>query len=170
MFVLISDSTYSSRIPPLERSDGFQWYLSFYTALLSEVSKAQPVIFVLDNPGLELHADGQRDIKRVLEEKLPANAQVIYVTHSPAMIDAFRLDQVRCVELRADRIGMKISKLAFKSGGDLDLFEPVRTAIGASIATSLIMNDFNILVEGAADKPILEGAFLHLDPTEQRKY
>ena len=120
MFVSISDSTYSPRIPPIDRSDGFQWYLSFYAALLSEVSKAQPVIFVLDNTGLELHADGQRDIKRVLEEELPANAQVIYVTHSPAMIDPFRLDQVRCVELKADRAGTKVTKLAFKEGSDLN--------------------------------------------------
>lgn len=169
MLVSISDSTYSPRIPPLDRSDGFQWYLSFYAALLSEVSKAQPVVFVLDNPGLELHADGQRDIKRVLEEKLPANAQVIYVTHSSAMIDPFKLDQVRCVDLKADRVGTKVSKLAFKSGDDLDLLEPVRSAIGASIATSLIMNDFNVLVEGAADKPVLEGAFVRLHKDRARK-
>ena len=158
MFVSISDNTYSPRIPPLDRSDGFQWYLSFYAALLSDVSKGKPVIFVLDNPGLELHADGQRDIKRVVEEKLPSNAQVIYVTHSPAMIDPFRLDQVRCVELKPN-VGTKITKLAFKSAADLDLLEPVRSAIGASIATSLVMNDFNVLVEGAADKPIVEAAF-----------
>jgi len=162
MSVSISDSTYSPRIPPLERSDGFQWYLSFYAALLSEVSNAQPVVFALDNPGLELHADGQRDIKRVLEEKLPPEAQVIYVTHSPAMIDPFKLEQVRHVELKADKLGTKVTRLAYKEGVDTDLFEPVRSAIGASIATSLIMNDFNVLVEGAADKPIFEGAFCHL--------
>lgn len=161
MSVSISDSTYSPRIPPLDRSDGFQWYLSFYAALLSEVSKPQPIVFALDNPGLELHADGQRDIKRFLEEKLPANAQVIYVTHSPAMIDPFNLEQVRRVELKPDQNGTKVSRLAFKEGSDADLLEPVRSAVGASIATSLIMNDFNVLVEGAADKPILEGAFAH---------
>jgi predicted ATPase len=162
MSVSVSDSHYSPRIPPSERSDGFQWYLSFYAAVLSEVSKGQPIIFALDNPGLELHPDGQRDIKRFLEEKLPANAQVIYVTHSPAMIDPFNLEQVRQVELMPDKNGTKVTKLAFKEGADADLLEPVRSAIGASIATSLVMNDFNVLVEGAADKPILDGAFYHL--------
>jgi energy-coupling factor transporter ATP-binding protein EcfA2 len=73
----ISDGTYSRRISPSERSDGFQWYLSFYSALLSEVSSTAPTVVLLDNPGLELHADGQRDIKRFLEQKLPANTQVI---------------------------------------------------------------------------------------------
>jgi hypothetical protein len=162
MSVSISDSHYSPRIPPSERSDGFQWYLSFYAAVLSEVSKGYSIIFALDNPGLELHPDGQRDIKRFLEEKLPANAQVIYVTHSPAMIEPFNLEQVRQVELKPDKIGTKVTKLAFKEGAHADLLEPVRSAIGASIATSLVMNDFNVLVEGAADKPILEGAFKHL--------
>jgi hypothetical protein len=169
MSVSISDETYSRRIPPLERSDGFQWYLSFYATLQNEVSKAaSAVVFLLDNPALELHSDGQRDIKRYLEEKLMRNAQIIYVTHSPAMIDPFRLDQVRKVELQPDFAGTKVSELA-KDGGDFDLYDPVRTAIGASLATSLIMNDLNILVEGAADKPILEGALkkIHKDAAEK---
>jgi len=68
--VSISDGSYSPRIPPSDRSDGFQWYLSFYSALLSEVSATDAMVLLLDNPGLELHAEGQRDIKRFLEEKL----------------------------------------------------------------------------------------------------
>ena len=48
-----------------------------------------------DNPGLELHLDGQRDIKRFLEEKIAPTSQVLYVTHSPAMIDPFNLGQKR---------------------------------------------------------------------------
>jgi energy-coupling factor transporter ATP-binding protein EcfA2 len=156
--VSISDGTYTRRISPSERSDGFQWYLSFYSALLSEVSPASPAVVLLDNPGLELHADGQRDIKRFLEEKLPATTQVLYVTHSPAMIDTFNLEQVRKVELRPDMTGTKVSRLSL-GGESFDLLEPVRSAIGASLVTTLISNDFNVLVEGAADKPILEGAF-----------
>lgn len=169
MSVSISDGTYSRRIAPTDRSDGFQWYLSFYAALLNEVSATRPTVFLLDNPGLELHADGQRDIKKFLEEKLPTNSQVIYVTHSSAMIDPFTLEQIRQVELRGDMQGTKVSKLAFKEGKDFDLLEPVRSAIGASLASSLILNEFNVLVEGAADKPILEGAFsvTHKDSTRK---
>ncbi len=158
--VSISDETYSRRIPPLERSDGFQWYLSFYSTLLSTVSGSNPIILLLDNPGLELHADGQRDIKKFLEEKLPWNTQIIYVTHSPAMIDPYRLEQVREVELLGKEQGTKVRRLQIKSGSQSDLLEPLRSAIGASLIHSLMFNDFNILVEGAADKPILEGAFV----------
>ncbi len=157
--VTIRDTTYTWRIAPLERSDGFQWYLSFYSAVLSTVSGPKPTVLLLDNPGLELHADGQRDIKNFLEVKLPWNTQIIYVTHSPAMIDAYQLEQVREVERLGEEQGTKVRKLRIKSGFESDLLEPVRSAIGASLVTSLMFNEFNILVEGAADKPILEGAF-----------
>jgi predicted ATP-dependent endonuclease of OLD family len=153
--VSISDSTYAPRIAPSERSDGFQWYLSFYSAMLTEVNSAEPPVILLDNPGLELHADGQADIRRFLEEKLPP-AQVIYVTHSSAMIDPYNLEQIRKVQL-GNPEGTKISNLEFKDAGDL--LEPVRSAIGASLVSSLFFNKYNILVEGAADKPILEAAF-----------
>ena len=167
--VSISDNTYSRRISPLERSDGFQWYLSFYSALLSEVNASVPTVVLLDNPGLELHADGQRDIKRFLEEKLPVATQVVYVTHSPAMIDTYNLEQVRRVELRPEMRGTKILKLNIGEGESSDLLEPVRSAIGASLISTLMSNDFNILVEGASDKPILEAAVALFHPAEQNK-
>lgn len=156
--VSISDETYTWRVPPEERSDGFQWYLSFYSALLSTVSEPKSTVLLLDNPGLELHASGQHDIKKFLEDKLPSNTQIIYVTHSPAMIDPYQLEQVREVELLGREQGTKVRKLRVKSGSEVDLLEPVRSAIGASLVNSLMFNEFNILVEGAADKPILEGA------------
>lgn len=156
--VWVSDSNYDRRIAPSDRSDGFQWYLSFYSALLSEVSATDPTVLLLDNPGLELHADGQRDIKKFLEEKLPSTTQVVYVTHSPAMIDSYNLEQVRRVELKGNMEGTKVLRLTLQ-GEELDLLEPVRSAVGASLVTTLVSNDFNVLVEGAADKPILEGAF-----------
>jgi predicted ATP-dependent endonuclease of OLD family len=122
----------------------------------------------LDNPGLELHSDGQRDIKRFLEEKLSPTTQVIYVTHSPAMIDTYNLEQVRCVELRGDMQGTRVSKLTFE-GDEVDLLEPVRSAIGASLVDTLMTNDYNVLVEGAADKPILEAAFASYGAKEGKK-
>jgi predicted ATPase len=165
MSVSISDNTYTRRIAPRDRSDGFQWYLSFYAAIQSEGNPTRSIVFLLDNPGLELHADGQRDIKRYLEER--PNEQVIYVTHSPAMIDPFNLEQVRQVERGPE--GTKVSGLSFKEGPDFDLLEPVRSAIGASLASSLVLNEFNVLVEGAADKPILEGALGYFNPDYKRR-
>lgn len=154
--VSISDETYSPRIAPSDRSEGFQWYLSFYAALLNDMGTARQTILLLDNPGLELHVDGQRDIKRFLEEKVSVNSQVIYVTHSPAMIAAYNLEQVRIVEMLANQEGTRVREYAPKEGEDL--LEPVRSAVGMNLVASLMFNEWNVLVEGAADKPILEGS------------
>jgi predicted ATP-dependent endonuclease of OLD family len=155
--VSISDRTYTQRLSPSQRSDGFQWYLSFYSTIQSERGLSAPTVILLDNPALELHVDGQRDIKRFLEEKVASNAQIIYVTHSPAMVDPFKLEQIRVVELRPGRDGTKISNRIIKEGEQLDILEPVRSAIGTSVGYSLIAANYNILVEGSADKFLMEG-------------
>jgi hypothetical protein len=165
--VSITDAKYGRRISPSGRSDGFQWYLSFYCSLMSQVSGTSTNIVLLDNPALELHPDGQRDIRRFLAEKLPAASQIIYVTHSPAMIDPFNLEQVRNVVFMPGQRSTKISRLRLVGGKALDLLEPVRSAVGASLVSTLMSNDFNVLVEGAADKPILEGAFERFDPANK---
>ena len=105
---------------------GSNWYLSFYSTLLNDVGVSNQTVLLLDNPGLELHVDGQRDIKRFLEEKVSLNSQVLYVTHSPAMIDPFNLHQVRAVELLGDQQGTKVRNFAVKKGDNSDLLEPVR--------------------------------------------
>jgi len=155
--VSISDDTYTHRIPPSQRSDGFQWYLSFYSTIQNESSPSVDTIILLDNPALELHVDGQRDIKKFLEEKVTSRAQIIYVTHSPAMVDPLKLEQIRTVELRSGREGTKVSNTIIKKGKDIDILEPVRSAIGAHVGYSLIASNYNIIVEGMADKFLLEG-------------
>lgn len=157
--VSISDGKYLQRVPPSDRSDGFQWYLSFYSTMLNDVGVSNEAIILLDNPGLELHLDGQRDIKRFLEEKVALESQVVYVTHSPAMLDPFNLGQVRAVELQANNLGTKISRVVLTGGVNSDLLEPVRSAIGMSLVSSLVFNEWNVLVEGSSDKPIVEGLF-----------
>lgn len=157
--VSISDGKYTQRIPPSDRSEGFQWYLSFYATLLNDIGVTNEKVLLLDNPGLELHLDGQRDIKRFLEERICLTSQVVYVTHSPAMIEAFNLRQVRTVELHGNQNGTKVNNFTVTDAENIDLLEPVRAAIGMSLVTSLVMNEWNILVEGAADKPVVEGVF-----------
>ena len=167
--VSVSDGNYARKIPPSDRSEGFQWYLSFYATLLNEVKVSNQTGLLLDNPGLELHVDGQRDIKRFLEERVAHDSQVIYVTHSPAMIDPFNLRQLRTVELQGDLKGTKVGNFAVTHPDGMDLLEPVRSAIGMSLAASLVLNEWNVLVEGAADKPIVEGIFFSHYKEHQKK-
>lgn len=127
--VSIRDNNYSVRIPPSERSDGFQWLLSFYCKLRSDQLPDNPKIVLLDNPAVDLHIDGQRDIKTFLEKDTSKTSQVIYVTHSPGMIDPYNLPQLRQVEHACQTKGTVVTGLSPKGS---DLLEPVRLAVGAS--------------------------------------
>jgi hypothetical protein len=86
--------------------------IAIYATLLNDIGVSNQTVLLLDNPGLdlELHLDGQRDIKRFLEEKVALDSQVIYVTHSPAMIDPFNLRQVRTVDLQPNQQGTIVRK------------------------------------------------------------
>ena len=79
-----------------ERSGGFVWFFSFVTAF-SELRDAEGLILLLDEPGLGLHAAGQADLLRYLDEQLAGGHQVVYTT-SPFMVDADRPHRVRTVE------------------------------------------------------------------------
>ena len=123
--VSISDSTYRHRLPPSQRSEGFQWYLSFYSTIQNESASSLATIILLDNPALELHVDGQRDIKKFLEDKIAPHSQIIYVTHSPAMIDPFKIEQIRTVELNSSD-GTISEITAYKNDdGELYIVKPI---------------------------------------------
>lgn len=80
------------------RSRGFVWFFSFL-AWYSELKENDaPLILLLDEPGLSLHAQAQSDLLRFFEETLSPNHQLIYTTHSPFMVDPERPKRIRYVE------------------------------------------------------------------------
>jgi hypothetical protein len=52
-----------------ERSGGLVWFFSFVAAF-SELRDADGLVLLLDEPGLGLHAAGQADLRRYLDEQL----------------------------------------------------------------------------------------------------
>ena len=166
--ISIKDNEYDNRIPLSSRSDGFRWLLSFYSSYLVEISSPNPKVLLLDNPALELHSDGQRDVKKFLEEQLPGKKQIFYVTHSSAMVNPLCLEQVRIVGLTKDK-GTKISSKIIMGDADNDLLEPVRSALGVSLMDSMLFDEYTILCEGSADRPIMEGTVSLLKEVFQGK-
>jgi hypothetical protein len=79
------------------RSRGFIWFFSFLAWFSQQQQKGEPLILVLDEPDMFLHAKGQYDLLRFIQEQLAPHHQVVYSTHSPFMIDPRRLDRVRVV-------------------------------------------------------------------------
>src|SRR5829696_5382577 len=57
-----------------ERSGGFVWFFSFVAAF-SELRDSEGLVLLLDEPGLGLHAAGQADLLRYLDEQLAGGHQ-----------------------------------------------------------------------------------------------
>ena len=83
-----------------ERSVGFVWFFSFLAFFSEYRNSDEPLLLLLDEPGLNLHAAAQEDLLRFIEERLAVDHQVIYSTHSPFMIQANHLERVRLIEDR----------------------------------------------------------------------
>lgn len=132
----IRDARLRMTVPFDERSNGFIWFFSFLV-WFSQVRKSygENLIILLDEPGLSLHGRAQWDLLRYFNEKLAPHYQVIYTTHSPFMIDADRLNDVRTVEERQEggkSLGTKVSDKA--SSSDKDTLLPLQAALGFDIA------------------------------------
>ena len=89
--IRIWDDKHFLSLPFDERSTGFQWFFSFLAAFSEYEYKDEPVIILLDEPGLGLHGKAQADFLRFIEERLAPKRQVIYSTHSPFMVQPDKL-------------------------------------------------------------------------------
>ena len=139
-----------------ERSGGFVWFFSFVAAF-SELRDADGLVLLLDEPGLGLHAAGQADLLRYVDEQLsgghPGGHQVVYTTHSPYMVDATRPHRVRTVEDvpgEGSRVG--------DGGGatSRDTVLPLTGALATALLEGLGAGPRTLLVGGVPDLIYLE--------------
>jgi predicted ATP-dependent endonuclease of OLD family len=131
-----------------ERSAGFVWFFSFLTAFSEYRDAVEPVVLLLDEPGLGLHAAAQADLLRFIDEKLATKHQVIYTTHSPFMVQPARLHRARTVEDVNEEGTMVRSDLMASSR---ETVYSLQIAMGYELARSLALGPDTILVESPAD-------------------
>lgn len=143
-----------------ERSSGFRWFFSFLAGFSEfEISK-NPVIILLDEPGMGLHARAQKDFLRFIDEKLSASCQVIYSTHSPFMVQPGKLERVRLVEDTGREKGSRVTDNVLTT--DRDTLFPLQGALGYDIAQHLFVAAHNLVVEGSSDFTYLSLISSHL--------
>lgn len=95
--IWVSDTNRPEEVELEHRSNGLQWFFSFYLVFLVErEGEHTNAILLLDEPGLSLHPLAQRDLSEFFDGLASAN-QLIYTTHSPFLIDADMLDRARKV-------------------------------------------------------------------------
>ncbi|MEL6650768.1 MAG: AAA family ATPase [Bacteroidota bacterium] len=137
-----------------QRSEGFQWLVSFFIIFFAEAEDAHSnAILLLDEPGVSLHGLKQREFQKTID-KLSENNQTIFTTHSPFMVGPDELDKVRVVEMPNRREGTKIHTTI--SANDAAALLPLQEALGYDLAQSLFTQTRNLVLEGLTDYWYLE--------------
>jgi predicted ATP-dependent endonuclease of OLD family len=154
----VFDSAHGAVVPLGTRSRGFVWFFSFLAWFSQQKKSGKPMILLLDEPGLLLHASAQADLLNYIEQELKPYHQVIYTTHSPFMVDANNFDRVRIVRdrsmeendpLPADQRGTKVFTDILEA--DPDSLFPLQSALGYDIAQTLFIGPNSLIVEGVSD-------------------
>ena len=113
-----------------------------------EEQSEQPLILLLDEPGLSLHATAQHDLLRFINERLAPKHQVIFTTHSPFMIDPHNFQCVRTV-VDDPQTGTTVSSNILKT--DAESAFPLHAALGIELTQTLFIGPNVLLVEGPSD-------------------
>ena len=150
----IWDNRHSLSLPFDQHSAGFQWFFSFLAAFSEYEHRDPPVVILLDEPAVGLHAKAQADFLRFIEERLTKQCQVIYTTHSPFMVQPENLERVRLVEDRGKEAGAVLSSDVLTR--DRDTLFPLQGALGYDLVQHLFVAENNVVVEGTSDYAYLK--------------
>ena len=142
------------------RSAGFVWFFSFLAWYSAVKKQDEPLVLLLDEPGLSLHGKAQEDLLRYFEAEVVTNPkhQLFYTTHSPFMVDPQHFERVRIVQdrgidsddqLSRDEDGTKVFTDVLEAGPD-SLF-PLQGALGYEIYQTLFIGPNSLVVEGVSD-------------------
>lgn len=148
-----------------ERSGGLKYFLSYFVQYLAHERPPgySAEVLLMDEPDAFLSSQGQQDLLRIfarfadpVDERPPC--QVVYVTHSPYLIDRNHGERVRVLEKGELDEGTRVVDNATQNH-----YEPLRSALGMSVGEMALIGNCNLVVEGVSDQVLLAGmtASLH---------
>ncbi len=142
-----------------ERSNGLRYFLSYLIqSQARERLKDRPEILLMDEPDAFLSAEGQQDLLKIFDDCARpsgdvAPVQVVFVTHSPFLIDKNHAERIRVLEKGKSIDGTRVIRNASQNH-----YEPLRSAFGAYVGETAFIGACNLLLEGVADQVLLAGA------------
>lgn len=161
----IEDRT-KSRYSFKERSQGLRYFLSYFVQLLAHRLEGRRTdLLLLDEPDAYLSSTGQQDLLRLLHdyahpEDGGLGGQVVYVTHSPFLVDRNAPHRIRVLDKGAEDEGTRVVRDAANNR-----YEPLRSSLGQYVAETAFIGGKNLFVEGVADQVLLAGTTAHLART-----
>ncbi len=147
----VKDDRDPSLIELEERSKGFQWFFSFDLMFMHESKGTfEGCVVLLDEPGLHLHPEAQKDLLDRLEYYAEGNT-LLYTTHLPFMIDLNHPDRIRV--LKETDEGIIVTTNLVESPPEATLV--LQAALGMKYSQSSLIAKRNLVVEGVNDYWIL---------------
>jgi predicted ATP-dependent endonuclease of OLD family len=153
------------RLYPKQRSRGVRWFLSFYMELkASACDNCKPMVLLIDEPGVSLHARAQEDVLKVFDD-ISQKIQVIYTTHSPHLVEINKLHRVLAVQ-RDDvdnyRSTTRILDPLRLSSATPDTLTPLHSILGNPMTPDgFSTRNFNLIVNDTGTF-YLVNAIIHL--------
>lgn len=140
-----------------ERSNGLKWYFNTFIKMLYSNLTQNNVVYLLDEPGVFLHVNAQKELLNFFEDLSSKENQVIYTTHSPYMINQEDMGAIRLVA-KENSLFTSISNSynAFPSDasyGTQETLTPLLYAIGLDLKYNIGPDSkkINVVVEGISD-------------------
>jgi hypothetical protein len=137
------------RLYPKQRSRGVRWFLSFYLELMASAeSGKKPIVLLVDEPGVSLHARAQEDVLKVFED-ISNRIHVIYTTHSPHLVDINKLHRVLAVQrddVESYKSATRIIDPVLLAAASPDTLTPIHSVMGNPFGAGFSDKRHNLIV------------------------
>jgi len=153
------------RLYPKQRSRGVRWFLSFYMELKASASDdRKPMVLLVDEPGVSLHARAQEDVLKVFED-ISQKIQVIYSTHSPHLVDINKFHRILAIQrddIDSYRSTTRVLDPLKLSAATPDTLTPLHSILGNPMTREGISSrNFNLIVNDTGTFYLMN-AIMHL--------
>lgn len=139
-----------TQLYPKQRSKGVRWFISVFLQLGAAKIDGLDRIFLLDEPGANLHSNAQADALRFLNQLASEKTAILYSTHSPQLIEYDKLYRIHAVQRSAETEDSATVLInAHRLGtASTDTLSPILNAMGADLShQQIIKKRDNVLLE-----------------------
>lgn len=149
-----------------ERSAGLRWYLNAFFEL-KKANVVRNYVLLIDEPAIHMHVNAQREVLNLFNSLATGSRYLLYTTHSPYMIDANHMENVKAVIKENGVANIVDIHRSCGSVGAQDSWTPVCEALGVSLRYNVgpCSSKLNLICEGPSDACYVSAMldFFHVD-------